>query len=820
MKARRFILMTKNKLKMNYLRFLVSVALVFATQNIYAQNKITGTVKDEITQESLINAAIYLADLKINATTDANGHYEFVNIPNGNYLFEVKYLGYKIKTERIKIDKNLEKDFLLNTAISELNEVIITAVTRSTELKQSPLIVKTMDKNQLNQNASTNLIDGLKNIAGVNQITTGAAISKPVIRGLGYNRVISLYDGIRQEGQQWGDEHGIEIDEFAVDRIEIVKGAGSLMYGSDGIAGVLNFISPKSPSIGDIKTQVMSNYQSNNNLIGNSLSLAGNKKGIQFQARLSHKIAGNYGNKYDGKVLNSGFQELNGNVFLGINKNWGYTHFSVHSFNSQVGISEGDRDSLGNFIFAEPDGNGGVNGVTASKKVLNAYKIGFPHQKINHLRLTSNSYFSLKKGTINLDLGLQNNKRREFGDVLNPTNTALFFDLTTFNYNLRYNFEAINGWETSVGLSGMAQNNRNRGLAFLIPEYRLFDVGAFVFSEKKIGKKWVFAAGFRVDNRQISAEKLLLDSLGGPLSINDEKATIKFNSLTNSYQNVSGSIGLTYQLGKKETLKFNLSRGFRAPNIAEISSNGKHEGTFRYEYGNPALKSEVSHQLDIAYFLNSDHVSLELTPFANFISNYIFSEKLSSKNGGDSIPDLSDPTPAFKFAQGDAQLLGGEILFDIHPHPLDWLHVENAFSYVQATQKNQSDSTKHLPFIPAAKYRCELKAQFKTINKRLNNGYLKFGIDHYFEQNSIYSAFHTETATPAYTLLNVGFGIDIQGFKRNDFIHLYFSADNLTNVAYQNHLSRLKYAPENVATKRSGIYNMGRNFSVKMIVNL
>jgi iron complex outermembrane recepter protein len=805
---------------MNYLRLLLSVAIVFATQNMYAQNKIEGNIKDENTQESLVNAIIYLVDLKIGATADKNGHYEFAGIPNGNYLFEVKYLGYQNKTERIKIDRNLEKDFLLNAAISELNEVIITAVTRSTELKQSPLIIKTMDKNQLNQNASTNLIDGLKNIAGVNQITTGAAISKPVIRGLGYNRVISLYDGIRQEGQQWGDEHGIEIDEFAVDRIEIVKGAGSLMYGSDGIAGVFNFISPKSPSIGEMKTQLISNYQSNNNLIGNSMSMAGNKNGIQFQARLSHKIAANYSNKYDGKVLNSGFKELNGNVFMGINKNWGYSHFNINSFNTKIGISEGDRDSSGNFIFAKNDGKGGLEDVVATKYDLNSYEIGFPHQLINHLRVTSNNLFILKKGTINLDLGVQNNKRKEFSDVLNPTNTALFFDLTTFNYNVRYNFDAINNWETSIGMSGMRQNNLNKGLEFLIPEYHLFDVGAFVFSEKKFNKKWVLAAGLRFDNRQISTRGLILDSLGGPLSIKDEKAIIKFNSLKNDYKNASGSLGLTYQLNKNETFKFNFSRGFRAPNIAEISSNGKHEGTFRYEYGNSELKSEVSHQLDIAYFLNSDHVSFELTPFANFISNYIFSEKLSSKNGGDSIPDLSDPTPAFKFAQGNAQLLGAEIYFDIHPHPLDWLHIENAFSFVQATQKNQSDSTKYLPFIPAAKYRCELKTQFKAINKRFNNGYFKLSVDHYFAQNKFYSAFNTETVTPAYTLINAGFGIDIQCFKCKNFMQFYFSADNLTDVAYQNHLNRLKYAPENVVTNRMGIYNMGRNFSFKMILNL
>jgi iron complex outermembrane recepter protein len=795
---------------MKYSILIITLAMGFATQKMCAQNKIMGSIKDENTQESLVNATIYITDLNMGATADVNGHYEFANVPNGNYLFEIKYVGYKNKTERIKIDNNFEKDFLLNTAISELNEVVVTAVTRSTELKQSPLIIKTVDKNQLNQNASTNLIDALKNIGGVSQITTGAAISKPTIRGLGYNRVITLQDGIRQEGQQWGDEHGIEIDEYAVDRVEIVKGAGSLMYGSDGIAGVLNFISPKSAPIGTMKNQFISNFQTNNNSIGYSFSNAGNRKNVQWLARISQKMAGNYANDYDGKVYNSGFKELNANVFVGINKQWGFSHFNLNSFNAKLGIPEGDRDSLGNFMYAISDGKGGLEDVSADKSTLNSYGIGFPNQSINHLKLTSNNYFILKKGTINLDLGIQNNQRKEFGDVLNPDNKALFFDLTTLNYNTRFNFNETNNWATAVGISGMQ---------FLIPNYQLFDIGAYVVTEKKWAEKWVLTAGLRFDNRQIEAKKLVLDSLGGPLSIDDKNGQIKFDAVNKNYQNASGSVGLTFQKDKYSTLKFNFSQGFRAPNIAEISSNGAHEGTFRYEYGNPELKSELSHQLDIAYFYNSDHVTFELTPFANFISNFIFAEKLNSKNGGDSIPDLGDPIPAFKFSQGNAQLLGGEVNIDIHPHPWDWLHFENTFSFVQATQKNQSDSTKYLPFMPAPKYRGELKAQFKSIYKRVNNGYLKFSVDHYFAQNNVYSAFNTETETPAYTLISAGLGFDIKGFKRNDFMSVFVSAENLGNIAYQSHLSRLKYAPENPLTGRKGIYNMGRNFSFKLITN-
>jgi len=796
-----------------------TIALIFAIQNTMAQNKIFGNIKDEQTKENLIGVTIHINDIKIVTTTDKEGNYKIENLKSGIYLIEISYTGYKKRVERIQIDRDTVANFLISLSISELNEVVVTAVTRATELKLIPIIIKPIDASELDQNSSTNLIDAIKNVPGVSQITTGAGISKPTIRGLGYNRVISLYNGIRQEGQQWGDEHGIEIDEYSIDRIEIVKGPGSLMYGSDGIAGVLNFISPKAPAIGQMKTQLISNYQSNNNLIGYSLSNAGNKRGIQWLGRFSNKFAGNYQNKYDGKVFNSGFQEYNGSLFLGINKKSGHSHLNLSTFNTSLNMVEGDRDSVGNFIFALPDGNGSTKELSATSSDLRGYTIGFPHQEVNHLRAISNNFLILKKGTINFDLGYQINKRKEFGDVLNPNDMALYFDLKTFNYNLRYNLKEIKGWETSVGISGMQQTNKNKGLEFLIPEYNLFDMGGFLFTQKKI-KKLSLAVGLRFDNRYINTGELILDSLGAPVNTSDNTTNTKFLPFSKNYSSYSGSAGFSYQVSKISTIKFNLSRGFRAPNIAELSSNGRHEGSLRYEYGTTDLNPEISHQIDLAYFLSSDHVTFEFTPFANFISNYIYSKKLTSTLGGDSIPDAGDPVPAFKFAQGNATLIGGEVYLDIHPHPFDWLHIENSFSFVQATQNNQPDSTKYLPFIPAPKYRGELKAQFKKVGKNLSNTYVKFGVDYYFKQDKFFMAYGTETGTPSYALLSAGFGSNIKAFKRNDFVRVYLSAENLANVSFQSHLSRLKYAPQNPLTGRNGVYNMGRNISLKLIFNL
>lgn len=779
------------------------VAMLFAAQLVMAQYKLSGKITDFDTQEPVKNASVYLVDLKKSAVSDQNGNYAFQNLKSGKYFVEITSDNYTSLLVSIEVNQDTVSDFTLQKSAKEIDEVVVTAVSRASELKKIPVVIKSVDKNIINQNASTNLIDGLKNIPGVNQITSGAAISKPVIRGLGYNRVITLVDGIKQEGQQWGGEHGMEIDEFSVGKVEIVKGPGSLMYGSDGIAGVLNFISPKVAANGKIENQLITNYQTNNNLIATSFSNKGNKNGFVWEGRLTNKLAGNYENKYDGKVLNSGFKELDGNLMLGINKNWGHSYFNVSSYNTTLNIVEGERDADGKFTFINSNGDD----VTATDEDYKGYKVGFPHQEINHLRLTSNNYFLLKNGTINADFAFQNNKRKEFADATNPDEKELFFDLNTFNYNVRYNVKETNNWETSFGIGGMQQSNTNKGAEALIPDYQFFDAGAFVFTQKTFNKNLTLAGGLRFDNRNVDAQEML------------EDADVKFAKFNKNYSGISGSLGLSYQLDKQSTFKLNLSRGFRAPNIAELSSNGIHEGTFRYEIGDINLKSEISHQIDAAYFLNSDHISFEFTPFINFISNYIYTEKMQDVNGNDVIIDPNDPVPAFKFTQGNAQLFGGEIFLDFHPHPFDWLHVENSFSYVRATQNNRPENEKFLPFIPAPKYRGEIKTNFEKVNNTFSDFYAKFSVDHYFKQNNIYSAFDTETATPAYTLLSVGIGADIKAFGKKDFFNVFISGENLTDVAYQNHLSRLKYAPENPATGRIGVYNMGRNFSVKLMMN-
>jgi iron complex outermembrane receptor protein len=295
----------------------------------------------------------------------------------------------------------------------------------------------------------------------------------------------------------------------------------------------------------------------------------------------------------------------------------------------------------------------------------------------------------------------------------------------------------------------------------------------------------------------------------------------KFTAFTRRFSNISGSIGVSFEPTDKITLKLNLSRGFRAPTLAELASNGAHEGTNRYEYGNKQLKSETSLQLDAGLELNTGHFSIGFAGFYNRINDFIFYRKLESVFGGDSLINVDgEDIPSFKFNQQDAALSGAEITSDIHPHPLDWLHFENSFSFVTGKFDNMMDGSENLPLIPAAKWKSELKTEFKKAGKYFENLYVKIEMENTFSQEKAFTGFGTESATAAYTLWNTGAGCDVVNKKMKTVFSIHLALLNLTNVAYQNHLNRLKYATENKVTGRMGVFNAGRNFSIKVNVPL
>lgn len=792
------------------------VAFFATTMSLYAQNKtsLQGKVIDKKNGEALVGVSIYFPDLKTGAITDTAGIYQINNLPKTTLLVEVSSSGYQQISQQVDLATTTSLNFAMKESVTELGEVVITGLSKASERNRTPSPISVITPIQLKQSSATNIIDALATQPGISQVTTGPGISKPVIRGLGYNRVVVVNDGIRQEGQQWGDEHGIEIDEYGVNRVEVLKGPASLAYGSDAMAGVINMLPAPTLPDGTIKGNVLANYQTNNGLIGGSLNLGGNQKGFVWDVRYSNKMAHAYQNKYDGYVFNSGFKENNLGAMLGLNKSWGYSHLNFSMYNLTPGIVEGERDPVtGQFTKQVALNDSTTDEVVATNSDFKSYRSSVPYQKIHHYKLVSSNNFYLGKGSLKTTLGWQQNQRQEYAEALDPKEYGLYFYMNTLNYDVRYNYTTKNKIDLSFGTNGMYQNSQNKGTEFLIPDYNLFDFGVFALA-KKSWDKWTLSGGIRYDLRNEHGKDLWLDANGEKTENPDATSEQQFAAFHSKFHGVSGSIGATYQINDILYTKLNFSKGFRAPNIAEISANGVHEGTVQYLIGSPNLKPENSYQVDYSFGINSEHVTLETDLFYNNVANYIFLEKLQNSSGTDS---LTNGYQTFKYTQGNAHLFGGEITLDIHPHPLDWLHFENSFSYVQSIQANQPDSMRYLPFTPAPKLHSELRANAKKIGKHLANAYVKVGIDNYFKQNHFYEAFGTETATSGYTLLNAGIGTDIVAKNRTLF-SIYISANNLTNKAYQSHLSRLKYLEENNATGRMGVFNMGRNFSFKLIV--
>ncbi len=787
-------------------------ALVIENQNDKLSNtlgtlfniRLSGRITDARTGEALPGASILIADQKLGTAANNEGYYLFANVPDGHHVIEVSHSGYATIVEHIQLNTDIQKDFALHPVITENQAVIVTGVTAATSIRKAPIPVTLLRKNALLQSASSNIIDALGKIPGIAQLSTGPAASKPIIRGLGYNRVVTINDGLRQEGQQWGDEHGIEIDEYSVQRVEVLKGPASLMYGSDAMAGVVNFITNVPVAEGSFKGNLQTNYQTNSGLLGLHGNFAGNKKGFNWNLFGSYKNAGDYENAMDGLVLNSRFNEKNVGGYAGINKSWGFSHLIFSRFDQKAGLIEGDRDAAtGRFLLYA----GSPIERIATRDDLESRKVFVPFQHIRHTRIVSDNNFSIGRNRLKLNAGYQVNHRIEFGNPEQPQEKELFFDLRTFNYNLQWQLPEINEWHTAIGVNGMQQVNNNRGEEVLIPEYNLFDAGLFVYSQRFF-EKWTLSGGLRVDHRSVNSKPYISGT------------EVKFIAFEKKFSNLSGSLGVSYEPNEKLTLKLNIARGFRAPGLAELGSNGSHEGTNRYEYGNNNLHSETSLQGDAGLEFNYEHFHFSLAAFYNRVNDFIFYRKLNSVFGGDSLVMVdNEPTPAFQFDQNNAALYGLEAVFDVHPHPFDWLHFENSLSLVRGVFDEPIDGSTNLPLIPAPKWKSELRANISKAGKRFSNLYASFEADHSFRQDKPFTGYQTETPTPSYTLLNAAAGGEIRNENRILF-SLHLALTNLTDRVYQQHLSRLKYTAQNLVTGRQGVFATGRNFSVRVNIPL
>lgn len=692
----------------------------------------------------------------------------------------------------------------------ELDEVVVSSPVGQMKRKQSATPVSVIAQKTLRQTSSTNIIDAIAQQPGISQITTGGGISKPVIRGLGYNRIVTVADGIRQEGQQWGDEHGIEVDGAGVGQVEVLKGPASLMYGSDAMAGVVIFHPESVEADGTMSASLSSEYQTNSGLVDYSLRFGGNQKGFVWNGRYSEKFAHAYKNKYDGYVPGSQFHERAASALVGMNKEWGFSHLTLGYYHLTPSMIEGERDeATGELLSSGGD--------------VKTYHKTAPFQQIHHYKAVLDNSFSLGGGMLKAIVGYQHNRRQEFEEA---DEAELDFSLNTLTYDARYVYSGWDGWRLTGGVGGMWQRSSNKGEEFLIPAYRLFDFGVYATGSKMLDK-WTISGGIRFDNRHLHSFQLT------------EEGEERFSDFRRNFNALTASLGAVYHVTPHANLRANIARGFRAPNLSELGSNGVHEGTLRYELGNKDLRAEKSWQADLGADFSNKYVSVEASLFLNRIENYVFAERVSDltslRNYLSANELLGHEGRVYRYTQGDALLKGFEAAVDFHP--IHQLHIGSSFSMVDARQLHQPKETRYLPLTPAHRLTGEVKWEFlhngdhhvqgshhlgenehhHRIDHLFDNAFVSLGVAHHFRQDHYYMADNTETATPAYTLLSATIGSDILLRGKRKLCEIYIIGDNLLNTAYQSHLSRLKYTDVNNLTARRGIFNPGRNVTFKVV---
>ena len=734
---------------MKTILYLCVLSIVSTT---FGQNTIKGIITDAETGNSLSYVNIYMPHLEKGTTTDDSGNFELSGIPSGSHTLVCSFIGYETKS----INTNLPITEILNITLTS-SAIEMEAIIISTPFHklQSDNVMKVERKtvSELRSSGSITLADGITNILGVESVSTGLSINKPVIRGLSSNRVLVYTQGVRLENQQFGSEHGLGLSAAGVESIEVIKGPASLLYGSDALGGVL-YINPErfaqtNNQSGDINLNYFSNTE------GYNTSLGYKSSGDNFKFLFRGSLASHSDYKTTNyRVTNTRFIEQDFKAGLGYQSTKFKTEFRYNVNHSKLGIPED------------------IGIQSTDKKPL------LPYQDITNHVFSSKSKLFFKDSKLEFNLGYIYNNRQEFEDEHHheeheteeheTEEPSLNMKLKTANYDIKYHLPKIGKFETIVGVQGMHQTNTNYGEEELIPNAITNDLGVFAMAHIHFSYFDV-QLGTRYDNRWLNID----------------------NGENLNYNSFNGALGFKTDIFNDFTIRLNLASGFRAPNLAELTSDGVHHGTNRYEVGNSNLNNEQNYQTDLALEYKSKHIELFANGFYNLVNDYIYLEPDGTQISG---------KPVFNYVQNDAYLYGGEIGIHLHPHPLDWLHFESSFESVTG----KLSSGEYLPLIPANSINNTIRVEFDS--KSMSGAYAFVKLQSTFSQNNV-SAF--ETTSGSYNLLSAGFGSTVKLFKRD--LSLSIAGTNLTDKKYISHLSRLK--PD-------GILNMGWNISIGLTYNL
>ena len=776
-----------NNFKTFNMKRLSSIFLIFSclsSISLHAQiSDLTGVVysTDEI---PVPYANLTLQELSIQTKGDINGKYSFNSLPFGEYHITVIRDGFSSKTVKISLNQEeIKYDIVLEKSLFETPTIDVTGSFAPVDISNSTYSVSSISARTLSRIRGENIASTIQNIPGINNFSTGNSIGKPVIRGLTSQSVLVVQDGVKHESQQWGDEHAPEISLFDLDRIEILRGPASLLYGADGIGGVINIISKpiqfssmnKPVTYGnlDLNGFSMNSEGAGNIMLGTGTTnfgikgFAGYRKGGNIKTPDGELLINTPEGEttiQGGQLFNSSNKEFEGGVKLGFKGKFGIVNAGYQNFNRELQLHDDPSED----------------------------PYATPNQKLvtDHFEASGNIYFN-KKLQLEPVLSYESQRRKEFESVGEKEidNAALNLLLKSFIADVKLNHNLTKEINGAVGLSYETQQNQTLGYEKLIPN---FSAGAFgIYLMEKMEKKYfTFSLGGRFDSKNENIKETVFetDKSGNPVKVvspND----LNFNSF-------SGSAGIVFKPLSNLDVFTNAGSGWRPPSEFDLYADGVHEGTGRFDVGlitqDSALNPdpERSLNLDLGTRIRSKYVNAELSFYRNQVNNFIYP----------SPTDKTDPEsglPVYNITQASSSFIGYE--YNIQVQPFDWAIISFLGDYVKT--KNNATS-EPLPFSPPAKNIISIKFQENNIGS-IYNPYVNFSAKVVSSQNEVDPL---EGTSEGYTLMSAGTGFDFVLSKAIASVDL--SVSNLANVKYTDHLSRFRY------------YAMGpaRSFNLKFTV--
>ena len=778
--------------------------------------QVYGQVKDN-ENKPLPGASVIVLPVQKGTITDGAGFFNILALHSGNYTVEVSFLGYESFTDTVHLQKDVFMDIRLKPSLKTLQEVVVTDNYTEQRKKEESLNIEVVNDNYLRQNLGGSLMKSLERLPGVSTIDIGSGQSKPVIRGLGFNRVVVLENGVKHEGQQWGADHGLEIDQFAVDRIEVIKGPASLMYGSDAIGGVIDLKQIETPAIDQAGGSVDLTGKSNNNLVGTSVYLYARKNSFFVTLRTTLMDYADYRVPTDSVDIYSYKAPLYKNRLRNTAGNERDFHMSFgvleKRFSSRFYIS--DLFTRSGF-FANAHGLEPRNVDTELHDKSNR-DIQYPRQQVNHLKLINKSEFRATNFTLETELGFQRNYRQEwsiytqhgympptFPDTLSfPPGLERQFDKYIYSGNVKTDYSVSNNFSFKAGFNTEHQDSRIDGRGFIIPAFRQTSAGGFVYAKYAFSTQSFLNTGIRYDYGIIHTSKYT-DWFPSPVESETDTAweyLQRAPELDLHFSNISWSVGYNYNVNNV-ALKFNIGKSFRMPIAKELAANGVNYHHFSYEVGNPDISPEISYQFDAGAEWNTKRFALGLTPFVNYFSNYIY---LNPTSEHDQL--YGNGNQVFCYTQSKVFRYGGEI--HAHYDILDFISAGCIGEYVYSEQLSGEKKGFTLPFSPPPSALFNLKLTREKF-WLMQHVYLTFDYRLVAPQNHVVPP---EEKTPGYQVLNAGMGGEI-GIK-NQNLSFSLQAQNLLNNKYFNHTSyyRLINVPE---PGRNFVLNVSIPFSGKI----